>query len=139
MVETLPDQKVNLLALMGCQGFICAHLLHHSTRGTDVLDFFLAFINVIPPHHVIIMDNHPMHHGEVEEFLLTLFHTKNILLFFVPPYRHDLSPIECGFGTLKHYLKEVTPQWNPDVDIPSHLGNITSEQCTAWFHHCGYF
>ena len=52
---------------------------------------------------IVIMDNCSIHHvSEVKK----LFEDAGILVFYLPPYSPDMSPIEETFSSIKYYLRD---------------------------------
>ena len=85
------------------------------------------------------MDNCSVHHVEVTELL----RQAGIVVLFLPPYSHDLNPLEEAFGYIKGYLRkydELFPQSIPSpIDlIKTAFDSITEEHCQAWISDSGY-
>ena len=81
---------------------------------------------------IVIMDNCSIHHvSEVKK----LFEDAGILVFYLPPYSPDMSPIEETFSSIKYYLRDhdelmqVTD--NPMSIVQAAFDQVTKEQCLA--------
>lgn len=67
---------------------------------------------------------------------------------FLPPYSPDFNPIELAFSAMKYHLRRdgiyvhMAMTQISDADIfcclMRALYSITTEDCCAWYKHCGY-
>jgi transposase len=58
----------------------------------------------------------------------------------LPPYSHDLNPIEQMWSKIKAYLRKVKPR---DMEglisaIADALRTVSAQDAANWFAHCGY-
>jgi transposase len=61
-------------------------------------------------------------------------------LFFLPPYRPDLNPIEMVFAKLKTLLRKadertIQATWKRVGNL---LGAFSPDECAAYLRHAGY-
>lgn len=121
-----------------------------TSQGTLSKDDFLkAFTKVaLPllnpwplPHSIVIMDNAKMLMcQELEEIVSKA----GALLFFLPPYSPQLSPIEFGFGLLKRWIQKHANLAFPHA--PKQVLDIAFRKCLdkethtplKMFIQCGY-
>jgi transposase len=133
--------NLSLLAVLGMEGFLAAHIYTGSTNQFVFIDFFRTFIlPVIPPGSVVVMDNHSAHHGEACIMLREMLSTINCFLAFLPPYSPDLNPIENAFGTIKTLIKRNRLSYwiFPQGAILAAVDQINRNQIRGWYTHCGY-
>jgi transposase len=61
-------------------------------------------------------------------------------LRFLPPYSHDLNPIEQVFAKLKALLRKAAPRTRETLwrAIGEKLSMFTASECSNYLRHCGY-
>ena len=61
-------------------------------------------------------------------------------VWHLPPYSHDLNPIEQMWSKIKAYLRKVKPRDTERLTsaIADALRTVTSEDAANWFAHSGY-
>jgi transposase len=91
---------------------------------------------------VLVLDNAKVHHGDE---ILELADRFGVRIKYLPPYSHDLNPIEEAFSKIKHFLR-----WHQDYyaertgdcilfDMYEVLDVVTSDDAESYFAHAGYF
>ena len=129
-----------------CDGLVGVELTTGSVDGNKFVDFVRGTLipNMRPfdginERSIVIMDNCSIDHvSEVKK----LFEDAGILVFYLPPYSPDMSPIEETFSSIKYYLRDhdelmqVTD--NPMSIVQAAFDQVTKEQCLAWIKDCGY-
>ena len=103
---------------------------------------FLAYIEqvlvpALKPGDIVIIDNLGSHKGKAVRHAIRAAGAK---LFFLPPYSHDLNPIEQVFAKLKTLLRKaaertVEATWKR---IGSLLACFTPHECANYFANAGY-
>jgi len=96
------------------------HLVRHLRRGD-----------------VVVMDNLAAHKTpRVRE----LIEQAGATLRFLPPYSHDLNPIESGWGLMKKRIRAVAPRTGATLRRTAQRARrvVQPRHCQNWFAHAGY-
>jgi transposase len=96
------------------------HLVRHLRRGD-----------------VVVMDNLPAHKArQVRE----LIEAAGATLRFLPPYSHDLNPIEAAWGLIKKRMRAVAPRTAATLRRTAQRARrvVRPRHCQNWFAHAGY-
>jgi len=103
---------------------------------------FLAYVEqiLVPalrPGDIVVIDNLGSHKGKAVRRAIRAAGAK---LFFLPPYSHDLNPIEQFFSKLKTLLRKaaertVEATWRR---IGTILQDFTSQECANYLANAGY-
>lgn len=86
---------------------------------------------------VVVMDNLPAHKArQVRELIETAAAT----LRFLPPYSHDLNPIEAGWALIKKRIRAVAPRTATVLRRTAQRARhvVRPRHCQNWFAHAGY-
>ena len=61
-------------------------------------------------------------------------------LWLLPPYSHDLNPIEQVFAKLKALLRKAAPRTRDALwrTIGAKLSTFSRPECLNYLRHCGY-
>jgi transposase len=130
----------NVIAVVGYDGVVVTSLVPTTNSNTFLLTVLNDVLPRLPPHTMLIMDNHPVHRTlQVRQEIEATFARHNIGLGFLPVYSPDLNPIEYLFGQVKAFIKEEGEfEIDPIGAITRAFARITSDQCKSWYLHCGY-
>jgi transposase len=86
---------------------------------------------------VVVLDNLPAHKArEVEHLVIAA----GASLKYLPPYSHDLNPIEPGWALFKKRIRTVAPRtgWALRRTVQRARSVIRPRHCQNWFAHAGY-
>jgi transposase len=86
---------------------------------------------------VVVLDNLPAHKArEVEHLVIAA----GASLKYLPPYSHDLNPIEPGWALFKKRIRTVAPRtgWALRRTVQRARSVIRPHHCQNWFAHAGY-
>lgn len=109
--------------------------------GTDVMAMLSFIEQVLAPtldrDHIVVLDRLSSH---MDPAVAQSVRATGAALWHLPPYSHDLNPIEHMWSKIKAYLRKVKPR---DVDrlitaIGDALRTVTADDAHGWFAHCGY-
>lgn len=109
--------------------------------GTDVMAMLSFIEQVLAPtldrDHIVVLDRLSSH---MDPAVAQAVRATGATLWHLPPYSHDLNPIEQMWSKIKAYLRKVKPR---DVDglitaIGDALRTVTADDAQGWFAHCGY-
>ena len=139
--EGTPDSRWKMLTIMGAlgmRGVIASMTIEEATDG----DIFLAYLDhclcpQLRAGNVVVMDNLSSHKvAGVRQRIENC----GAELLYLPPYSPDLNPIEKAWSKLKGLLRSAKARTKEALDqaITELLPQITPENASAWFHHCGY-
>ena len=89
------------------------------------------------PGDVVVMDNLSAHKDPDVGALIA---RRKATLRFLPPYSHDLNPIEAGWGLIKKRIRAVAPRSGATLRrTAQHAARaIRPRHCRNWFAHAGY-
>jgi transposase len=110
--------------------------------GGTTNERFLTYVRevlcpVLRKEDVVVMDNlNPHKQSAVREWI----HPCQAEVFYLPPYRPDLNPIELSFSKLKALLrKEQIREVAVLQDFLLHSSkHFTQRDCKGFFKHAGY-
>jgi transposase len=139
--EATPAGHWNTLTLLGAmtqQGMLASMTVESPTDG----DVFLAYLDeVLCPQlqagQVVVMDNLSVHKvAGVRERIEAVGAT----LLYLPPYSPDFNPIEQAWSKIKQKLRAAQARTVEALEaaVAQALATVTSQDATAWFHHCGH-
>jgi transposase len=86
---------------------------------------------------IVVMDNLASHKVEgVRERI----DAAGAQLWYLPPYRPDLNPIELWFATLKALLRTARRRTGEELwdTVGTCLSLFSATACQNYFRHCGY-
>jgi transposase len=139
--EAVPDGRWYSLTLMGTLGWEGDTTAFAYEGGTDVMAM-LAFVQELlaprlRPRHILVLDRLSSH---LDERVIAAIQETGAAVWHLPPYSHDLNPIEHLWSKVKAYLRKVKPR---DTDsliaaIGAALKTVTPMDAVHWFAHCGY-
>lgn len=139
--EYVPDGRWESLTLMGTLGYGGDTTALTYAGGTDVCTMLTFVDKILVPaldrDHIVVLDRLSSH---MDPQVAKAVRTTGAQLWHLPPYSHDLNPIENMWSKVKAYLRKAKPR---DVDaligaIGVALKTITAEDAHGWFRHCGY-
>jgi len=139
--EYVPDGRWESLTLMGTLGYWGDTTALTYEGGTDVaamVTFIEQFLTpVLDGDHIVVLDRLRSH---MDPEVARAVRKTGAKIWHLPPYSHDLNPIEKMWSKVKAYLRKVKPR---DVDalirtIGEALKTITVDDARGWFAHCGY-
>ena len=105
-------------------------------------DSFKAYVEqvlapVIRPGDLVVLDNLSSHKTAMVRKSLE---DNGIRTRYLPPYSHDLNPIENAFSKLKALVKSagqrtIAGLWRMVGQL---LDRFSPAECSNYFRHCGY-
>ena len=129
---------LTLLSALSLEGVIAAMTVEAPTDG----DVFLTYVEQVlcprlRPGQVVVMDNLPAHQVDG---VRSLIETVGAELLYLPPYSPDFNPIEQAWSKIKQQLRSAKARTLETLEaaITQALAQITIQNATAWFAHCGY-
>ncbi|WP_420240017.1 IS630 family transposase [Telmatobacter bradus] len=138
--EGTPDSRWKMLTILGAlsnRGMIAAMTIEEATDG----DIFLAYLDhCLCPQlrvgDVVVMNNLSSHKVDGVEQRIEKCGAE---VLYLPPYSPDLNPIEKAWSKLKGLLRSAKARTKEALDqaITELLPQITPENASAWFKHCG--
>ena len=103
---------------------------------------FLAYVEqvlvpTLSPGDVVVMDNLPAHKPDA---VRAAIETRGATVRYLPPYSHDLNPIEMAFSKFKALLKKAAARTIEDLwtAIAQALPQLTPNDCASYFTAAGY-
>lgn len=103
------------------RGFVKQHLVPHLRAGD-----------------VVIWDNARIHGVEG---IREMIEQAGARLLPLPRYSPDLSPIEPGWGKIKHVVKKLRPDGAESLAtaVATGVESVRPSDAAGWFEHCGYY
>lgn len=89
------------------------------------------------PGDIVVLDNLAAHKaGEVERLITAA----EASVKYLPPYSHDLNPIEPGWALFKKRIRTVAPRTGRELRRTAQRARsvIRPRHCRNWFAHAGY-
>lgn len=112
------------------------------TEGGVTSAMFEAYVEhilgpTLRPGQVIVLDNLSAHKSVRLRELLA---ERGCLLWYLPSYSPDFSPIELAFAKIKEELRSVGARTREALEaaVGQALTHISSEDACAFFTHCGF-
>jgi transposase len=112
------------------------------TVGGVTTAFFEAYIEHIlgpslRPGQIVLLDNLSAHTGRRLRKLLA---ARGCLLWYLPSYSPDFSPIELAFAKIKAELRRVGARTREALEaaVAQALTHISPQEARAFFTHCGF-
>ena len=89
------------------------------------------------PGDIVVLDRLSSH---LDPQVIAALEAPGAEVWHLPPYSHDLNPIEQMWSKVKAYLRKVKPR---DMEallaaIAEALRSVTTQDAANWFAHCGY-
>jgi len=124
-------QKTTVIGAMSQSRWLAKRTLVGSMKTDDFYTFIEDdLLPLLKPHHVLVLDNLPVHkHPKI----LELLKAAEVTFLFLPPYSPDLNPIEMLWAKVKSMLRFFIPR--SSLEIPALLGIIHSLIPTSFFNN----
>lgn len=86
---------------------------------------------------VVVLDNLRAHKAPGARALIE---QRGATVRFLPPYSHDLNPIEAGWGLIKKRMRAAAARTPTALRRTAHVARraIRSRHCQHWAVHAGY-
>ena len=131
-------RTLTLLGAMTSEGLLATMTIESPTGG----EVFLAYAAQVlaprrEPGQVVILDNLAAHKvAGVRERI----EAAGAQLLYLPPYSPGFNPIEKCWAKIKQLLRAAKARTLAVLQaaIAEALAAITSQNASAWFHHCQY-
>ena len=131
-------RTLTLLGAMTTEGLLATRTVESRTDG----DVFLAYVDQVlgprlQPGQVVVLDNLAAHKVTgVRERI----EAAGAQLLYLPPYSPDFNPIEKCWSKVKQLLRSAKARTLEVLQaaVAEALAAITSQNASAWFHHCEY-
>ena len=109
--EYVPDGRWQSLTLMGTLGFRGDTTAFVYAGGTDVMAL-LTYVEAIlgpalGPGDIVVLDRLSSH---LDPQVIAALEAPGAEVWHLPPYSHDLNPIEQMWSKVKAYLRKVKPR-----------------------------
>jgi transposase len=139
--EFVPDGRWYSLTLMGTLGWEGDTTAFTYEGGTDVMAM-LTFVKELlapqlRPRHILVLDRLSSH---LDATVIAEIEKTGAAVWHLPPYSHDLNPIEHMWSKIKAYLRKEKPRDTAGLiaAIGNALRTVTPTDAIHWFAHCGY-
>jgi transposase len=139
--EAVPDGRWYSLTLMGTLGWEGDTTAFTYEGGTDVMAMLTyakhLLVPQLRPRQILVLDRLSSH---LDATVIAEIEKTGAAVWHLPPYSHDLNPIEHMGSKIKAYLRKVKPRDTHSLiaAIGEALGTITPTDAVHWFAHCGY-
>lgn len=125
-------------ALIGLDGLKAPVVIQGAMTGDHFVSYLEQFVApTLAPGSVLILDNLGAHkRKEAPRILLE----NNIQLVFLPPYAHDLNPIEQCWSKVKTLLRAAAARSAEALEeaITAALRAVSLDDILGWFKFAGY-
>jgi transposase len=131
-------QTTTMLSAIRPQEVATAMVIEGAIDGLVFVGFVEHFLApILKPGDIVVMDNLPSHKVKgVREAI----EARGAQLKYLPPYSPDLNPIEQMWSKVKAKLRSYARRTRDSLyrAIGSALSQVTPEECSNYFVHCGY-
>jgi transposase len=131
-------QTLTVVAALRCDGVHAPWLIDKPINGRSFRPWVgQCLVPVLRPGDIVVMDNLSSHKASVIRRPIRAAGAK---LFYLPPYRPDLNPIEQVFAKLTTLRRKLNPRTVAAVvtAIGQVLDEFTAEQCAHYLVNAGY-
>ena len=141
LVDTAPHGhwcSTTILSSIRLDGSTAAMVIEGAT-DTSVFRAYVEHVLIpsLRSRDIVVMDNLAPHkHPEI----LQMLERSGVLVWHLPPYSPDFNPLEKMWSKLKAHLRKANSR-NPQAllrAIARALKNVTADDASGWFQHCGY-
>lgn len=89
------------------------------------------------PGDIVVLDNLSAHKAPA---VRELIEACGAILQFLPPYSHDLNPIEAAWALIKKRIRSVAPRTGARLRATAQRAHraIRPRHCRKWYAHAGY-
>jgi transposase len=86
---------------------------------------------------VVVLDNLPAHKARA---VRDLIEARGAAVQFLPPYSHELNPIESAWGLVKKRIRATAPRVGRALRRAAHKARraVRPRHCQGWYAHAGY-
>jgi len=86
---------------------------------------------------IVVLDNLPAHKARA---VRDLIEARGASIEFLPPYSHEMNPIESGWGIVKKRIRAAAPRVGRALRRAAHRARraIRPRHCRGWYAHAGY-
>jgi len=131
-------QQQSIISSMGSAGVAAAFIID---GAVDTAAFDVYVERVLRPTmkagDIFVLDNLTAHHASQIE---SVAHACQAQVLWLAPYSPDFSPIELLWSKIKAGLRKAKARTIEELGhaLNKGLELITTNDCRAWFEHCGY-
>jgi transposase len=132
------DKNTTLIASLTTAGVGPAMTLEGATDTAAFVVYIEQVLGpTLVPGQVVVMDNLAAHK---DERVRAAIEGRGCVLWYLPAYSPDLSPIEEAFSKLKTLLRRAQARTREALEqaIAVAVQQITREDARGYFAHCGY-
>ena len=126
------------LAGLRHDGIVAPLMLDGPINGEAFLAWTEQFLAPeLRPGDIVVADRLSSHKGVAARQAIE---ARGAELMLLPPYSHDLNPIEQVFAKLKAFLRKAAPRTREALwrTIGEKLSMFTPAECRNYLRHCGY-
>ena len=131
-------KTTTFLAGLRHDGIVAPLVIDGAINGPAFLAWTEQFLAPeLRPGDLVIADRLGSHNSEG---VRKAIEARGAELRFLPPYSHDLNPIEQVFAKLKTLLRKAAPRTRESLwhAIGEKLSMFTATECSNYLRHCGY-
>jgi len=96
-------QRINVLGFLSRQNDFFPCVFECSVDADVVVACFDAFSLTLNKPTFVILDNAPVHHGQIFEDEIEKWEDRGLFLYYLPPYSPELNLIEILWKHIKYY------------------------------------
>lgn len=137
MPKNYREQR-SIISAMGVEGVAAVFIIE---GAVDTAAFDVYVERVLRPTmrkgDIFVLDNLTAHHASRIEAVAQQCQAK---VLWLAPYSPDFSPIELLWSKIKSGLRKAKARTIKELGqaLTKGLELITTNDCRAWFEHCGY-
>jgi transposase len=129
---------MTFLAALRCDRIDAPCVLDQPVNGQSFADYVeQLLVPTLSPGDIVIMDNLSSHKRPV---IRRAIRSAGAKLLFLPPYSHDLNPIEQVFAKLKNLMRKAAERTHDATwrRIGTLLDAFSPAECGNYLRNAGY-
>lgn len=130
--------NLTLIGAMRAERWVTMSTFWHGTTTERFLSWVRERLAPkLRPGDVVVLDNLAAHKDvRVHEVLRAV----GAAVQYLPPYGHDLNPIEAAWGLIKKRIRAAAPRTGRALRrVAQHASRaVRPRHCQNWFAHAGY-
>jgi transposase len=131
-------QTLTVVGAIALDGVRCLMAYEGGTTNHAFMRFVReALIPSLHPGDVVVMDNLAAHRAPA---VAQSIRAAGADVLYLPPYHHDLNPIEHTWSKLKSILRRAAARTLETLSqaLATTESAITTDDLAGWYRHCGY-
>jgi transposase len=130
--------NLTMIGAMRAEQWVTMATFWHATTRARFLDWLRRrLVPRLRPGDVVVPDNLAAHK---DARVLETLQAAGAAVQYLPPYGHDLNPIEAAWGLIKKRIRAVAPRTGRTLRRTAQHASrcVRPRHCRNWFAHAGH-